>query len=30
VYINPQSHGTAEAISLEHKDFTPTESPGQW
>lgn len=26
VYINPQSQGTAEAISLEHKDFTPNES----
>lgn len=26
VFINPQSQATAEAISLEHKDFTPNES----
>jgi len=26
VYINPQSAPAAEAISLEHKDFTPNQS----
>ena len=26
IYINPQSQAAAEAISLEHKDFTPNES----
>jgi hypothetical protein len=25
-FINPQSVGTAEALSLEHKDFTPNDS----
>ena len=25
-YSTPQSHGAAEAISLEHKDFTPNQS----